>query len=591
MTTHVFALPDLGEGLTDAELVRWLVSPGDEVTVDQPIAEVETAKAAVELPCPYAGTVAELHANPGDTIEVGTPVITVTAPTTAESPPASPAPGPEPTPSPTPGPAPSPASGPEAKPSPTQSPGSGHEPTPGPMPSPTSSHAPTPAPGLEAAPGPTLGPEPTPGSAATPRPEPAPGSTVPSAVPDTAPGAADGVPAQAGRRPREPGTEPGNVLVGFGPRDRVRRSRAERRRRLAAAATPGAAATRPAGPDATTPGPADAGRAGSSAADARPDATAAESAGSSAADAGRAGSSSMASGAADAGPGVRAVSGGGGAAGGGAVAVVSPLVRRLARERGVDVRGLRGSGPDGLVLRRDVESAIAGEGVRRIPLRGVRGQMAERMARSRREIPEATVWVDVDATEFLAVRDAINAADTDHPVGLLALLARFCVLGLARYPELNARVDTEAREVVLQPGVNLGFAAQTDRGLVVPVVRDAHTRTARNLSAELTALTRRARSGELTPSDLTGGTFTVNNYGVFGVDGSAAIINHPETAIIGLGRIIDRPWAVDGTLQLRKVTELTLAFDHRACDGGTAGGFLRYVADCVERPSTLIADV
>jgi pyruvate dehydrogenase E2 component (dihydrolipoamide acetyltransferase) len=450
MTARVFALPDLGEGLTDAELVRWLVAPGEEVAVDQSIAEVETAKASVELPCPYAGVVAELHGAPGDTIDVGAPLITITEPDTA----------------------------------------------------------------------PTGGAVPVNGSSP----------------------AREAVPAQQGSGFQEPGVEsPSNVLVGFGPRDHAPASRAARRERraLPAPVVNGAGRTDPA-----PPGP---------------------------------------------------------------VAVVSPLVRRLAREHEVDLRALGGSGPDGLVLRRDVEAAIApaaeraeGHGAaprteekaaRRIPLTGIRGRMAEHMARSRREIPEATVWVDVDATEFLAVREAVNARDPERPVTLLGLLARFCVLGLARYPELNARVDTAANEVVLEPRVHLGFAAQTDRGLVVPVVHDAHTRTARDLSADLRGLTARARDGALTPAELTGGTFTVNNYGVFGVDGSAAIINHPEVAIVGIGRIVDRPWAVNGTLAVRKVTELTLAFDHRACDGGTAGGFLRYVADCVEHPSTLVADL
>ncbi|HEY3688264.1 MAG TPA: dihydrolipoamide acetyltransferase family protein [Streptosporangiaceae bacterium] len=428
MTPRVFTLPDLGEGLTDADLVRWLVAEGDEVAVDQSIAEVETAKASVELPCPYAGVVAELHGTPGDTINVGAPLITITEP----------------------------------------------------------------------------GPAPAHPTSASPEPE--------------------TVPAQPGSGFQEPGVESSsNVLVGFGPRDHAPASRAARRKRLAVLASGGGERN---------------------------------------------------------------------------VAVVSPLVRRLAREHEVDLGALGGSGPDGLVLRRDVEAAIAPtaperteDAARRIPLTGIRGRMAEHMARSRREIPEATVWVDVDATEFLAVRDAVNARDPERPVTLLGLLARFCVLGLARHPELNARVDTAAHEVVLEPRVHLGFAAQTDRGLVVPVVHDAHTRTARELSADLRALTARARDGALTPAELTGGTFTVNNYGVFGVDGSAAIINHPEVAIVGIGRIADRPWAVDGTLAVRKVTELTLAFDHRACDGGTAGGFLRYVADCVEHPSTLLADL
>jgi 2-oxoisovalerate dehydrogenase E2 component (dihydrolipoyl transacylase) len=169
------------------------------------------------------------------------------------------------------------------------------------------------------------------------------------------------------------------------------------------------------------------------------------------------------------------------------------------------------------------------------------------------------------------------------------LFARFAILGLRRYPELNARIEQE--EIVIPDGVNLGFAAQTDHGLVVPVVPDAHRLTTRDLSARLTERTAAARERRLTPADLTGGTFTVNNYGVFGVDGSAAIINHPEVAILGMGRVIDRPWVVDAQLTVRKVTELTLAFDHRACDGGTAGGFLRYVADCLESPTTALGDL
>ena len=211
------------------------------------------------------------------------------------------------------------------------------------------------------------------------------------------------------------------------------------------------------------------------------------------------------------------------------------------------------------------------------------------LSRSRREIPEATVWVDVDATELVHARRALNAADPNRPVSLLALLARFAVLGLRRYPELNARIEQD--EIVMPEGVNLGFAAQTDHGLVVPVVHQAHGLTTRELSAALAERTVAARERRLAPADLSSGTFTVNNYGVFGVDGSAAIINHPEVAILGMGRVIDRPWIVDGQLCVRKVTELTLAFDHRACDGGTAGGFLHYVADCIESPATALGDM
>lgn len=217
--------------------------------------------------------------------------------------------------------------------------------------------------------------------------------------------------------------------------------------------------------------------------------------------------------------------------------------------------------------------------------------MAERLARSRREIPEATVWVDADATGLLDLRSTLNEADPDRPVSVLALLAKFCLLGLRRFPALNSRIDTERSELLRFSQVNLGIAAQTARGLAVPVVRDAHAMTTRELAANLDELTTAARAGTLTPDRLTGGTFTVNNYGVFGVDGSAAIINHPEAAILGMGRIVKRPWVAGDELVVRPVTELTLAFDHRVCDGEEAGGFLRFVADCVERPGVLLGDV
>ena len=284
--------------------------------------------------------------------------------------------------------------------------------------------------------------------------------------------------------------------------------------------------------------------------------------------------------------------------------VASPLIRQLARNAGVDLTTIRGSGRGGLITRADVDVAIdarqagpaavpeaapavlpgAGSaGVTRIPIRGLRKSVADKLSRSRREIPEATVWVDVDATEMLSLRAALNADESAPKISLLALLSRFTILALRRYPELNARIEGD--EIVLSPAVHLGFAAQTDRGLMVPVVRDAQVHTLEQLSAAVAERTQRAREGTLGPADLTGGTFTVNNYGVFGVDGSAAIINHPEVAILGIGRIIQRPWVVDGQVVPREMAELTLAFDHRVCDGGTAGGFLRFIADCVESPA------
>ncbi len=230
--------------------------------------------------------------------------------------------------------------------------------------------------------------------------------------------------------------------------------------------------------------------------------------------------------------------------------MVSPLVRKLARDGHLDLATITGTGPSGLIMRRDVEGALqtpppaVGPDVQRIPIQGVRKAMADKLSTSRREIPEATVWVDVDATDLLAARAAINARRPEEPVSVLALLSRFVIAGLQRYPELNGRIENG--ELVLPRAVGLGFAAQTGRGLVVPVVHDAHELSMRQLSGELARLTNQARDGKLTPAETSGGTFTVNNYGVFGVDGSAAIINHPEVAIVGIGRIIDRPWVVDG---------------------------------------------
>lgn len=399
-TEEIFRLPDLGEGLTEAEIVEWKVAVGDAVTVDQAVVEVETAKAAVEVPVPLAGTVTRLYGEAGSVVGVGEPLIAVSV---------------------------------------------------------------------------------------------------------------------AGS---------GNVLVGYGTSE----SRPGRRRAARAARRNGFR------PPARSEVP----------------------------------------------------------------KVISPMVRRLAREHGIDVAGVPPTGPGGIVLRRDVEAAIAAatpqeaagapapdEAVR-IPLRGARRAAAEKLSRSRSEIPDASTWVDADATRLVELKESIGRAEPDARVGLLALFARICVAGLRRFPELNAYVDAEREEIVRVPRVHLGFAAQTPRGLVVPVVRDADRLTLAEVAARLRERTDEAREGRLSPADLTGGTFTLNNYGVFGVDGANPIINHPEAAMLGVGRIVDRPWAFEGEVRLRKVVQLSCTFDHRVCDGAVAGGFLRFVADCVERPESLI---
>ncbi|MEV5086374.1 dihydrolipoamide acetyltransferase family protein [Streptomyces griseoincarnatus] len=460
-----FKLPDLGEGLTEAEIVRWLVEVGDVVAVDQPVVEVETAKAMVEVPCPYGGVVTARFGAEGTELPVGAPLLTVAVGRRADGRPAG------------------------------DGSGAGTD------------------------------------------------------------GAKDGA---SGREPAAEGS--GNVLVGYGT------SEAPARRRRVRPAAPGVNGRS---------------RAPELVRDTRPTETPSTPTG-------------------------RA------APADGPVPVISPLVRRLARQNGLDLRKLTGSGPDGLILRADVEHALrAGDtqdrpdttkataapaaaasgvgtaSVTRVPLKGIRGAVADKLSRSRTEIPDATCWVDTDATDLMRTRAAMNAA-AGPKISVLALLARICTAALARFPELNSSVDTEAREIVRYADVHLGFAAQTERGLVVPVVRDAHTRDAESLTAEFARLTEAAREGTLTPAQLTGGTFTLNNYGVFGVDGSTPIINHPEAAMLGVGRIVPKPWVHEGELAVRQVVQLSLTFDHRVCDGGTAGGFLRYVADCVEQPAVLL---
>ena len=165
--------------------------------------------------------------------------------------------------------------------------------------------------------------------------------------------------------------------------------------------------------------------------------------------------------------------------------------------------------------------------------------------------------------------------------------------GLA-LPELNARVDTAedgSRTITRLQGVNLGLAVESERGLMVPNLRNADQLSAMELTGAMREIIEVARSGKASPAQLSGSTFTLNNYGVFGTDGATPIINHPEAAILGIGRIIDKPWVVDGELAVRKVTTVTIAFDHRVCDGGAAGGFIRFVADCIENPSGALARI
>ena len=461
-----FLLPDLGEGLTEAEIVSWLVAPGDTVSIDQPVVEVESAKSVVELPCPFDGVIESLDAMPGQNVHAGQPLLTVS--------------------------------------------GAGRSPE------------------------------------------------APDVVPDTA---VRGLPETGTRRDaaedertdKAAGDDgSGAVLIGYGTSARKRGKSMAGSGRFGSrgAATPAAPAT-----------------AGSS---------------------------------------------GNGTGAGTAVAsatrtdrrspVVSPIVRKLAAAHGFNASDLAGSGSGSLVLRADVEAHIARleaesslgttaeSGDLRIPITGIRKLVADRLSASRREIPEATIWLDVDATALLAAKDALQRA-TGERFSVTALIARFVVAALRRYPILNSSVDLAAGDIVQHGAINLGIAAQTPRGLMVPVVHDAQDLTTAQLRDRIGELVEAAGTGSFPPGKLTGGTFTFNNYGGFGVDGSAAIINLPEAAILGIGRIIDRPWVVDGEIVVRKVGVLSLVFDHRVCDGDIPSQFIGYIARCIENPVSLLADL
>ena len=479
--TREFILPDLGEGLTEAELISWKVEIGDEVHVDQMVVEVESAKSVVELPCPYAGRIVGLHAAAGDTVTAGQALLSV-----AEA-------------------------------------GAG-------------------------------------------------GAGQSDA------GAAEG-PAQSGAmasgdEPAAAGDESsgGANLIGYGTSEPKARSSKERsfgrKTTASAAAEPGPTST-VSGPTSAVSGP----------------------------------------------PSDQQVS-----------PVSSPLVRKLAKDHGISAKHLPGSGAGGVVTRADVLAAIesdatvtphvpagtsatsttgpgtasaglpapaagpAGDRDTRTPITGLRKVVSERLSKSRQEIPEATIWLDVDATELLATKRALEER-TGEKYSLLSLVARFVIAGLKKFPILNSSIDTAAGEIVTHGDINLGLAAQTPRGLMVPVVHGADRMSLRQLRDSVVETVGKAGTGRFDPAELSGGTFTLNNYGVFGVDGSAPIINLPEVAMLGLGRIKERPWVVDGELTVRKVMYLSFVFDHRACDGAEPSQFLTFIADCIENPVSLLPEV
>jgi pyruvate dehydrogenase E2 component (dihydrolipoamide acetyltransferase) len=461
-----FRLPDAGEGLTEAEIVSWKVRPGDTVEVNDVIVEIETAKALVELPCPFAGVVTALLVAEGVTVDVGTPIIAVdTDPDGEPAPPAAPV----------------------------------GEPVAGPVG------------------GPVAGPVGEPAG------EPA--------------GAASAGAAPAGAAPAAGRTA---VLVGYGPRTTSAVRRARKPAKITELRTD-PASERPIG-----------------------------------AVVGDHGEGRLAH------------------------VLAKPPVRALARSLGVDLTALAPSGPGGVVTREDVEQAVTAgparpapglgsDGARetRVPVKGVRKMTAQAMVASAFTAPHVTEWVQVDVTRTMKLVDRLRAdrAFEGVKVGPLVVVARALVHAVRRNPGVNATWDEAAQEIVVKHYVNLGIAAATPRGLVVPNVKDADRLGLRDLATALTALVETARQGRTPPSDLTGGTITITNVGVFGIDAGTPILAPGEAAILALGQIRRLPWVHKGKVKPRWVTTLALSFDHRMVDGDLGSRTLADVAAVLADPA------
>ncbi len=499
-----FRLPDVGEGLTEAEIVSWKVSVGDTIKVNHTILEIETAKSIVELPSPFGGVVAELLVDEGTTVDVGTPIISVDV-------------------------------------DPSGAPAAGGQPLPTDEAMPDEAAQTVPD-GVQDVPNP-----------------PEEGAVEPGLI---------GGPAPGGRT---------SVLVGYGPRT----TEAKRRpRRGGPSSEPEAAPSvneafstgrtvaqpvaPPREPHAVTPvrqGPAE-------------------------------GRSLPAVGTPT-----------GGAAASSARVLAKPPVRKMARDLGVDLTSCTPTGPDGSLTRDDVlaasqpdESAAApatarprpdaGERETRTPIKGVRKMTAAAMVSSAFTAPHVTEFVTVDVTRTMKLVDRLRA-DREFAgvkVSPLLVVAKALLLAVRRNPGVNATWDDAAGEIVTKHYVNLGIAAATPRGLVVPNVRDADAMTMRELAEALGALTTTAREGRTQPAEMAGGTISITNVGVFGVDSGTPILNPGEAAILCFGAVRQMPWVHKGKIKPRWVTQLALSFDHRLVDGDLGSRFLADVAAVLESP-------
>ncbi len=445
-----FRLPDLGEGLTESEILSWKVAVGDTVTLNQVIAEVETAKAVVELPSPFAGVVAALHEQPGTVVEVGKPIVSFEVDS---------------------------AEGGSAQADTNEHDDGGH------------------------------------------------GGEVPTAA-----------------AKREPN------LVGYGAvLENTGRPTRKARGQVAPAQSPVAARVEPT-------------VALESAGAERPRST--------------------------------------------------PPVRKLARDLGIDLSAVQGSGPGGLITREDIQQytdaeasqktgqgtatqaspARQGERETRTPIKGVRKFTAAAMVQSAFTAPHVTEFltVDVTATMELLARLKGSKAFEGYKLTPLTLAAKALLVALQNNPSLNSRWDEANQEIIQFNYVNLGIAAATPRGLTVPNIKDADRLTLRELSAALTDLTDTARSGKTQPADLSGGTISISNIGVFGIDAGTPILNPGEAAILALGSVRKAPWVVEDQVVVRQVMSLSLSFDHRLVDGEQGSRFLADLGTILADPAMVL---
>jgi 2-oxoisovalerate dehydrogenase E2 component (dihydrolipoyl transacylase) len=497
-----FNLPDLGEGLTEGEILNWLVKVGDTIELNQPIVEVETAKAAVEIPAKWSGVVTRIFAEAGTTVEVGSPIVAIDT-----DPSAGPADGPA-----------------DDKPS---------------------------------AAGAFDGPVPSEESLAAVEVAPEEGAVEPGMI---------GGPAPGGRTA---------VLVGYGPRNVT----AKRRPRAGTAVSPGlgtepaTSSEPPAGPSAAAPVSSAAGPSTTA-----PVSSPADSVTTSAA--GQNGHRST-------------------------PVLAKPPVRKLARDLGVDLAALVGSGPLGSVTREDVQKAAQAPAAapvaaptpvfdtareQRIAIKGVRKLTAENMVASAFTAPHVTEFLTVDVTRTMKALDKLRAKRefTALRISPLLLVAKAVLLAIKRYPMINSTWSAETNEIVVKDYVNLGIAAATERGLIVPNVKDAGRLSLRELAEALNTLVAVAKTGRTAPADMQGGTFSITNVGVFGVDSGTPILPPGEAAILALGTIGERPWVHKGKIKIRQVTTLGLSFDHRIVDGELGSKFLRDVGQFLADPEVAL---